>query len=101
MTTLRVFHRTTAIIVVIFVVAHLSNHLAALASLDAHQRLMDQLRLVYREPLFSERQCKQSFLLPACLPSPSAWFIGTKGRHPGWIALSAVAALIWFGVSAV
>ncbi|WP_426176578.1 hypothetical protein [Massilia sp. TWR1-2-2] len=27
--------------------------------------------------------------------------VGTKGRHPGWIALSAVAALIWFGVSAV
>jgi hypothetical protein len=51
MTTLRVFHRTTAIIVVIFVVAHLSNHLAALASVDAHQRLMDQLRLVYREPV--------------------------------------------------
>ncbi|WP_426176579.1 hypothetical protein [Massilia sp. TWR1-2-2] len=51
MTTLRVFHRTTAIIVVIFVVAHLSNHLAALASLDAYQRLMDQLRLVYREPV--------------------------------------------------
>ena len=22
--------------------------------------------------------------------------IGTKGRHPGWIALSAVAALTWF-----
>ena len=23
--------------------------------------------------------------------------IGTKGRHPGWIALLVVAALIWFG----
>jgi hypothetical protein len=26
--------------------------------------------------------------------------IGTKGRHPGWIALAAVAALTWFGASA-
>jgi hypothetical protein len=26
--------------------------------------------------------------------------VGTKGRHPGWIALLAVAALIWFGVNA-
>lgn len=26
--------------------------------------------------------------------------IGTKGRHPGWIALSVVAALIWFGATA-
>jgi succinate dehydrogenase hydrophobic anchor subunit len=51
MMTLRVFHRTTAIIVVIFVVAHLSNHLAALTSVDAHRRLMDQLRLVYRQPV--------------------------------------------------
>ena len=51
MTTLRVFHRATAIIVVLFVVAHLSNHLAALASLDAHLRLMEQLRLVYRQPV--------------------------------------------------
>ncbi|NRP21338.1 hypothetical protein LPJGGPFB_04597 [Ensifer adhaerens] len=26
--------------------------------------------------------------------------VGTKGRHPGWIALLAVAALAWFGVNA-
>ncbi len=26
--------------------------------------------------------------------------IGTKGRHPGWIALSAVAALTWFASAA-
>jgi hypothetical protein len=26
--------------------------------------------------------------------------VGTKGRHPGWIALLVVAALIWFGASA-
>lgn len=26
--------------------------------------------------------------------------IGTKGRHPGWIALLVVAALAWFGASA-
>ncbi|MFC0134728.1 hypothetical protein CR105_22200 [Massilia eurypsychrophila] len=26
--------------------------------------------------------------------------VGTRGRHPGWIALSAVAALVWFGAKA-
>lgn len=26
--------------------------------------------------------------------------VGTKGRHPGWIALLAVAAFAWFGVNA-
>jgi hypothetical protein len=23
--------------------------------------------------------------------------VGTRGRHPGWIALAAVAALVWTG----
>ncbi|WP_079201227.1 hypothetical protein [Pseudomonas sp. CC6-YY-74] len=27
--------------------------------------------------------------------------VGTKGRHPGWIALSIVAALTWLGAGAV
>ncbi len=26
--------------------------------------------------------------------------VGTKGRHPGWIALLAVSAFAWFGVNA-
>ena len=27
--------------------------------------------------------------------------IGTKGRHPGWVALLVVAVLAWFGASAI
>lgn len=51
MIALRVSHRTTAIIVTIFGVAHLSNHLAALVSLEAHLHFMEQLRTVYRHPV--------------------------------------------------
>lgn len=51
MSALRVSHRTTAIIVTIFGVAHLSNHLAALASVEAHLHFMEQLRMVYRQPV--------------------------------------------------
>ncbi|MDP3227078.1 MAG: hypothetical protein Q8N13_03765 [Acidovorax sp.] len=51
MNALRVTHRTTAAIVVIFVVAHISNHLAALVSLETHIHFMERLRTVYRLPV--------------------------------------------------
>ena len=48
-------HRTTAIALLIFVLAHLANHLFALSSLAAHKAVQDVLRVAYRnfilEPL--------------------------------------------------
>jgi succinate dehydrogenase/fumarate reductase cytochrome b subunit len=49
--TLRVVHRTTAVIVTIFGVMHLANHLVALASTAAHLHFMEQPRIVYRQPV--------------------------------------------------
>lgn len=37
----------------------------------------------------------------AHLAGSSLVLIGTKGQHPGWIALLLVAALTWFGASAI
>jgi succinate dehydrogenase/fumarate reductase cytochrome b subunit len=51
MTTLRAFHRTTAVIVTVFVAVHIANHLAALASVPAHLHFMEQARMVYRQPV--------------------------------------------------
>jgi succinate dehydrogenase/fumarate reductase cytochrome b subunit len=48
-------HRTTAIALLIFVLAHLTNHPFALSSLAAHKAVQDALRVAYRnfilEPL--------------------------------------------------
>jgi succinate dehydrogenase/fumarate reductase cytochrome b subunit len=51
MITLRALHRTTAVIVTIFVTVHVANHLAALAGVAAHLHFMEQVRVVYRRPV--------------------------------------------------
>ena len=52
---LRPLHRITAVALLVFVLAHMFNHLFALNSLAAHKTIQDALRLVYRnsviEPL--------------------------------------------------
>jgi Domain of unknown function (DUF4405) len=52
-------HRITGIIVSIFVVAHLFNHAMAWFGIETHQRIIDILRIVYRQPIIE-------FLLVAC-----------------------------------
>lgn len=44
-------HRTSAIVIGLFVLLHLANHAAALGSVEAHIALMERLRVVYRHPL--------------------------------------------------
>jgi succinate dehydrogenase/fumarate reductase cytochrome b subunit len=44
-------HRTTAMALLIFVVAHLANHPFALDSLAAHKAVQDALRVVYRNSI--------------------------------------------------
>jgi len=41
-------HYTSGIIIAVFIVLHLFNHLYSLLGIEAHLQMMDQLRLVYR-----------------------------------------------------
>ncbi|WP_440106268.1 hypothetical protein [Acidovorax sp. BL-A-41-H1] len=43
-------HRTSALVVALFVVVHLAGHLAGLAGAAAHQTVLEALRVVYRQP---------------------------------------------------
>ena len=52
------------------------------------------LRLAFGHP--SPSSLILSAIVFAYLGGAILVLIGTKGRHPGWIALSAVAALTWF-----
>lgn len=49
--TLRHLHRYSAVLLGLFLLAHLANHLAGLAGIDAHIAVMEGLRTVYRFPL--------------------------------------------------
>ena len=44
-------HYTSGIIIALFIVLHLFNHLYSLFGIEAHLQMMDQLRLVYRNIL--------------------------------------------------
>jgi hypothetical protein len=44
-------HRITALVLIIFSLAHVGNHLVSLLSVAAHIRLMEALRTIYRYPL--------------------------------------------------
>lgn len=44
-------HRVSAVLLLIFGVAHVGNHLAAVDSLNAHVAIQNALRLVYRQPV--------------------------------------------------
>jgi succinate dehydrogenase/fumarate reductase cytochrome b subunit len=46
---LRKLHRTSAIVVGVFAVVHIANHLAALAGVSAHISFMEIARAVYRQ----------------------------------------------------
>lgn len=48
---LRLLHRTSGLMVALFVVVHLAGHLAGLAGAAAHQTVLDALRVVYRQPV--------------------------------------------------
>lgn len=47
---LRALHRTSGLLVALFVVVHLAGHLAGLAGAAAHQTVLDALRVVCRQP---------------------------------------------------
>jgi hypothetical protein len=69
-------HRTTAILLLIFVLAHLANHPFALDSLAAHKAVQDTLRVAYRnsivEPLLIAALVGQAL---------SGVALARRGRH--------------------
>jgi hypothetical protein len=44
-------HRISGIIVSLFVIAHLFNHLMAWFGIATHQQILESLRLIYRQPI--------------------------------------------------
>ena len=48
---LRVLHRSSAVLIGIFAVAHITNHLVSLLGVPSHIAFMDAARHVYRQPL--------------------------------------------------
>ncbi len=70
---IRILHRTSAMIIAPFVLVHLANHLASLASIGAHLRFMDAARLVYRQPVI------EALLLAA---------VAFQGASGSWLAIS-------------
>lgn len=80
---LRLFHRTVAVPILLFVVVHIANHLASLSSIATHIAFMDAARTVYRQPVI------ETFLL-SCVAFQIACglllvFRGWRQRA-GWIA---------------
>lgn len=47
---MRMIHRTSAVVLLVFIAAHLANHLLALKGIEAHIAVMKQLRACYRHP---------------------------------------------------
>jgi hypothetical protein len=48
---LRSVHRTVAVLILLFAVVHIANHLASLSSIATHISFMDAARTVYRQPV--------------------------------------------------
>ena len=59
------------------------------------------LRLAFAPHNYSLNELVVSAIIFAYLGGSLLVLIGTKGLHPGWIALLVVAALTWVGTSAV
>ncbi|MEM6710550.1 MAG: hypothetical protein AAF648_17380, partial [Pseudomonadota bacterium] len=49
--TLRLIHRSTALVLLLFIVVHLSVHLFALAGPGAHEAALRSVQWVYRHPV--------------------------------------------------
>lgn len=48
---LRALHRASALVLIVYALCHIANHLAALESVSLHMAVMSTLRRVYRQPV--------------------------------------------------
>jgi len=83
MKTVRKLHRIGAVLVALFVLAHLANHLAALGGIGAHLRFMEGARRVYRQPIV-----EPVLLLAVAVQAGSGLRLLAAGwkRRAGWLA---------------
>lgn len=72
---MRRFHRALAILLALFLVLHLGNHLAGLAGQENHRAVQEALRLLYRHPLVEP-------LLLAAVATQLALGIALLARRP-------------------
>jgi hypothetical protein len=68
-------HRASAILLVVFGVAHVGNHVAALGSLQKHVTVQDVLRTVYRQPVI-----EAAIVIAALLQVWTGWVVVTRVR---------------------
>ena len=83
MRTVRRLHRGGAVLVGVFVLAHMANHLAALGGIAAHLRFMEAARVVYRQP-----PVETLLLLAVAAQAASGLRLLAQGwkRNRGWMA---------------
>jgi hypothetical protein len=103
-TLLRAVHRSSAMFIAAFALAHLANHLVALSSIGAHIAFMETLRTVYRHGLVEA-------VLLSCVTIQvlsGAWLVlrrwnqrkGASGAYLAFFLLIHVSAVL-FGRSAL
>ena len=68
-------HRVSAILLVLFGVAHVGNHVAAIDSLQAHVAVQNALRIVYRQPVI-----ETLIVIAALAQAWSGWWIVSRVR---------------------
>lgn len=86
-------HRITGVIVSFFIAAHLFNHLMAWYGIAEHQRILDALRVVYRNRV-GEVLLIGCFLFQAC---SGVKLIGTLRKKEKMAAIEKVQ--IWSGIA--
>jgi hypothetical protein len=79
----RKLHRVGAVVLALFVLAHLANHLAALGGIAAHLRFMEAARVVYRQPVV-ETLLLFGFVVQA--GSGLGLLVSGWTRRRGWLA---------------
>lgn len=79
---MKVWHRTGAAILGLFILLHLGNHLLLFVSFDAHQLAMHCLRAVYRWPLL-----EAVLLLAVCIQLCSGALLAWRTRRGSMPAL--------------
>lgn len=80
---LRRLHGLVGLLIGSFLLAHLSNHLAALGGVDSHIAVMDALRLIYRHPLV-EAALLAAVALQVGLGLTFLW--RARGKVQGWVS---------------
>jgi succinate dehydrogenase/fumarate reductase cytochrome b subunit len=76
---IRLMHRFAGLTLATFIAMHLTNHLFATVSVEKHIKVMEMLRLFYRNPII-----ETLLLLAICIQVPSGVMLA---RRKGWRGL--------------